>query len=153
MTKLEQAARQAFETWWEREGQEFLFALNTTTDDDIKLVAEVAWKNGAYCAKQAEQEPVGNISLWHNHGYQNHNVEYYGTLPDGLHQLYTAPPKAEQEPVACPNNCDISNGYCVDCPDVAPPQREWVSLTDDEREEATGWSVEHIESYLKEKNK
>ena len=56
--KLEQAARQSFETWWEREGQEFLYALNTTTDDDIKLVAEVAWKNGAYCAEQAEQEPV-----------------------------------------------------------------------------------------------
>ena len=47
-----------FETWWEREGQEFLYALNTTTDDDIKLVAEIAWKNGAYCAEQAEQEPV-----------------------------------------------------------------------------------------------
>ena len=47
-----------FETWWEREGQEFLFALNTTTDDDIKLVAEIAWKNGAYCTEQAEQKPV-----------------------------------------------------------------------------------------------
>ncbi len=53
-TKLEQD----FETWWEREGQEFLYALNTTTDDDIKLVAEIAWKNGAYCAEQAEQEPM-----------------------------------------------------------------------------------------------
>ena len=50
-----------FETWWEREGQEFLYALNTTTDDDIKLVAEIAWKNGAYCAEQAEQIPVGYI--------------------------------------------------------------------------------------------
>ena len=50
-----------FETWWEREGQEFLYALNTTTDDDIKLVAEVAWKNGAYCAEQAEQELVGVV--------------------------------------------------------------------------------------------
>lgn len=61
--KLEQAARQAFETWWEREGQEFLFALNTTTDDDIKLVAEIAWKNGAYCAEQAEQEQVALLQL------------------------------------------------------------------------------------------
>ena len=55
---LEQSERKSFETWWEREGQEFLFALNTTTDDDIKLVAEFAWNNGAYCAEQAEQEPV-----------------------------------------------------------------------------------------------
>ena len=35
---------------------------------------------------------------------------------------------------------------------AAPPQREWVGLTDAEREEATGWSVEHIEAKLKEKN-
>ena len=36
----------------------------------------------------------------------------------------------------------------------APPtaQREWVGLTDEEREQATGWSVEHIEQALKEKN-
>ena len=32
------------------------------------------------------------------------------------------------------------------------PQREWQGLTDEEREEATGWSVEHIEAKLKEKN-
>lgn len=31
-------------------------------------------------------------------------------------------------------------------------KREWVGLTDEEREEATGWSVEHIETKLKEKN-
>jgi hypothetical protein len=29
---------------------------------------------------------------------------------------------------------------------------EWVGLTDEERETATGWSVEHIEAKLKEKN-
>jgi len=31
-------------------------------------------------------------------------------------------------------------------------EREWQGLTDEEREEATGWSVEHIEAKLKEKN-
>lgn len=30
--------------------------------------------------------------------------------------------------------------------------RVWVGLTDEEREQATGWSVEHIEQALKEKN-
>jgi hypothetical protein len=30
--------------------------------------------------------------------------------------------------------------------------REWVGLTDEEKEAATGWSVEHIEAKLKEKN-
>lgn len=34
-----------------------------------------------------------------------------------------------------------------------PPRREWQGLTDEEREQATGWSVEHIEAALKEKNK
>jgi hypothetical protein len=32
------------------------------------------------------------------------------------------------------------------------PRREWQSLTDEEREQATGWSVEHIEAALKERN-
>jgi len=31
-------------------------------------------------------------------------------------------------------------------------KREWVGLTDEEKEAATGWSVEHIEAKLKEKN-
>ncbi len=35
---------------------------------------------------------------------------------------------------------------------TAPPQREWQGLTNEEREEATGWSVEHIEAKLREKN-
>jgi hypothetical protein len=34
----------------------------------------------------------------------------------------------------------------------APPKREFIGLTDKEREEATGWSVEHIESFLRGKN-
>jgi hypothetical protein len=33
-----------------------------------------------------------------------------------------------------------------------PPRREWQGLTEEEREQATGWSVEHIEAKLKEKN-
>jgi hypothetical protein len=32
------------------------------------------------------------------------------------------------------------------------PRREWQSLSEEEREQATGWSVEHIEAKLKEKN-
>lgn len=33
-----------------------------------------------------------------------------------------------------------------------PPLREWQGLTEEEREQATGWSVEHIEAALKERN-
>ena len=36
--------------------------------------------------------------------------------------------------------------------ETAKRKHEWVGLTDEEREAATGWSVEHIEAKLKEKN-
>ena len=48
---------------------------------------------------------------------------------------------------------------CERCGEVNPaeihtctPKSKWQGLTDEEREEATGWSVEHIEAKLKEKN-
>ena len=80
-----------FETWWEREGQEFLFALNTTTDDDIKLVAEVAWKNGAYCSEQAEQEPVGVIGWAANIPNTMEEVHWEDECPPIGTTLYAAP--------------------------------------------------------------
>ncbi len=36
--------------------------------------------------------------------------------------------------------------------EITQPRREWRGLTEKEREQATGWSVEHIEAALKEKN-
>ena len=99
MTNLEQAARQTFETWWEHEGQEFLFALNTTTDDDIKLVAEIAWKNGAYCAEQAEQEPVAIDGL--ARACNLAGIDYKDFLRIKAYLPIAAPVRqAEQEPVA-----------------------------------------------------
>ena len=99
MTPKEQAAmQQAFETWWEREGQEFLYALNTTTDDDIKLVAEFAWKNGAYKVEQpvsrqllpndGNSEPVAWMSPNKERLEFSRKDTVYGshTIP-----LYTAP--------------------------------------------------------------
>ena len=67
----------------------------------------------------------------------------------------------QQEPVACVQDLgEVKRKHLVyekgmDWKDplyTAPPQREWQRLTDKEREEATGWSVEHIEAKLKEKN-
>ena len=79
-----------FETWWEREGQEFLFALNTTTDDDIKLVAEVAWKNGAFCAdKTGQQKPDCVV---HNTDTPGHFAIITPSLPVGT-KLYVMPPQ------------------------------------------------------------
>lgn len=36
--------------------------------------------------------------------------------------------------------------------ETAKRKHEWVGLTDEERNKASGWSVKHIEEYLKEKN-
>ena len=80
-----------FETWWEHEGQEFLYALNTTTDDDIKLVAEIAWKNGAYCAEQAEQEPVAIIEKEAGFETEVYATGHADSLPDGVFKLYASP--------------------------------------------------------------
>ena len=91
MNKLEQAARQAFETWWEREGQEFLYALNTTTDDDIKLVAEIAWKNGAYCAEQAEQELVAVVEITYGREPECYVTGNIDDFPEGVFKLYAVP--------------------------------------------------------------
>lgn len=37
-----------------------------------------------------KQEPVANIDIWHNHGLENTNVDYWGSLPKGSHMLYNA---------------------------------------------------------------
>ena len=86
--------------------------------------------------------------------------------------VYTTPQPRQaekQEPVAWMSASrfeELRNGFTVMTTltkqrafedDVAihttpQPQREWVGLTDEEREQATGWSVEHIEQTLKEKN-
>ena len=94
-TQMVQAAEQEpvtdFKTWWQRDGQEFLYALNTTTDDDIKLVAEFAW-NSAPSQREWKYDPETGeplIAGW--------------PLFSGL------------------------------------PQREWVSLTDDEIENIAGF--------------
>jgi hypothetical protein len=38
------------------------------------------------------------------------------------------------------------------CDEIEALRKPWVGFTDEEREKATGWSVEHIETELKEKN-
>jgi len=63
---------------------------------------------------------------------------------------------------AQPQRKPIQNLQCFHCQDTIETlndkamqlmaKRTWVGLTDEEREEATGWSVEHIEAKLKEKN-
>ena len=35
---------EAFEAWWADTGEQSLYALNTTTDDDIKTIAGIAWE-------------------------------------------------------------------------------------------------------------
>ena len=88
-----------FETWWEREGQEFLYALNTTTDDDIKLVAEIAWKNGAYCAAPAARQALDALENAYENGFLTgitglKTIDIITALREALAE------QAEQKPVA-----------------------------------------------------
>jgi hypothetical protein len=79
-------------------------------------------------------------------------------LPIGT-KLYTAPPRREsqeltKEDVAqnLQSRYDAAKLLEERRQEIAQPRREWQGLTEKEREQATGWSVEHIEAALKEKN-
>lgn len=48
---------EAFEAWWSDTGEQSLFALNTTTDDDIKILAGIAWE-AAIREALAESKPA-----------------------------------------------------------------------------------------------
>ena len=102
-----------FETWWQQEGQEFLYALNTTTDDDIKLVAEFAWKNGAYKAEQPiSQEPVAVVEITYGREPECYVTGNVDDLPEGVFKLYTAPQPVSQEPVKREHITDGSPCWC-----------------------------------------
>jgi len=64
-----------------------------------------------------------------------------------LCKMYTPP--AQTAPA--PGYCKHCKQYTIDEPMSAQPAA-WVGLTDEERQAATGWSVDHIESFLREKN-
>ena len=112
---------------------------------------------------QPEQEPVGYVTDSGASAYFLKGVDLDDDTP-----LYTAPPKQpEQEPVGTYEGVmeamlSLRHGTIEQLQVyghmkdkllyAAPPQKEWVGLTDREREEATGWSVDHIEAKLKEKN-
>ena len=127
-----------FETWWEREGQEFLYALNTTTDDDIKLVAEVAWKNGAYCAEQAEQDHKCKDHPDAPHGFcRDESITQDRYVCEC--EFWDPPKTAEQEPVYISEHCFRNGCACHYSTEVdgvpvtvyAAPVRT-KDLTDDE---------------------
>lgn len=56
----QRAVSQDFEKWWLEEGQETLYALNTLTDADAKLLAQIAWEKSQQ-AVAAKPDPVGVV--------------------------------------------------------------------------------------------
>jgi hypothetical protein len=86
-------------------------------------------------------------------------------LNEAIDVLKSALEQPEQEPVAwmvytedgksayvTDNPHDLVGAYKAFALYTHPPRREWRGLTEEEREKATGWSVEHIETKLKELN-
>ena len=85
---------------------------------------------------QPEPEPVAWMwDVYNGAGYSSKGIGFQQTdIPFAKHTpLYTASPQRE-------------------CASQVHDRREWQGLTDGEREAATGWSVEHIEAKLREKN-
>ena len=84
-----------------------------------------------------KQEPVGAVTVSHYKGLENHDFDYWGSLPDGTHNLYTSPPAS----------------------------KPWVGLTEEEIDavDEANWDEDHkawgirefaraIEAKLREKN-
>ena len=101
-----------FETWWQEDGQETLYALNTLTDADAKTLAEIAWE--AALAEQAEQEPVGRWN-WNEAKFEwLTKFDYY---KHHMTPLYTAPVRTkdltDDEIMAC-RSSDPAGGSWLD---------------------------------------
>ena len=112
---------------------------------------------------QPEQEPVAQIRVKNGYWLETPRSIKVKSLPDGLHDLYTAPPrkelaKPEQEPV----NNDYVDIHCPSCLHsfaIAPLRKEWVGLTDDEIDWILDLAyaddmelIKTIETKLKDKN-
>jgi hypothetical protein len=128
------------------EAQQVLDALELVTDltnHDDELYEAIETLR----ARLAQPEPVAVWELQEGGWDTIADADWMESLPIGT-KLYTAPPQREEGCAECGKKS--SDGwalYCVKCSEC-----EWQGLTDDEREKATGWSVEHIEAELKKKN-
>ena len=105
---------EAFEAWWADTGEQSLYALNTTTDDDIKILAGIAWEAAI---REALAEPV-TIScncgdMYERNSFGGKFIQQYGCCPN----CDAAEPV--QEPVAVISESAIglvklhSNGVCL----------------------------------------
>ena len=83
---------EAFEAWWADTGEQSLFALNTTTDDDIKILAGLAWEAAIREAltEPVKQEPVAIVKVQKIEGGPAfHYIDCQHLPPDT--KLYLAP--------------------------------------------------------------
>jgi hypothetical protein len=133
---------------------------------DIMLLNEAA-----QALAQPEQEPIYQYQMANNSWIDQTKESHDYNVRHGqatVRVVHTAPPQPKQEPVAW--ELGVVNGVVTRRP-IAPPQRTWVGLTDDEMEatfiECGGkwngdfWKIEDadfhpflrtIEAKLKERN-
>lgn len=110
----------AFEEWWKETGQETLYALNTLTDADAKILAKIAWESAQ--EKPVKQEPVAYVTGYYGGRCVVEPLNRASVLPNNL-ALYAAPVQpTKQEPVAY---------LCAGCIDNFPTGRyETCEATD-----------------------
>jgi hypothetical protein len=144
------------------------------SSEAMTAMQNVAWRTldtieGLEAAlAQHEQEPVAQIRIKNGYWIDTPRSAKVKSLPDGLHNLYTAPPKPEQAPDAWLSGEGLElkqvlvkqNGDWVETPfSIGQPRKEWVGLTGREIELVlinSGYTAENfaraIEAKLKEKN-
>lgn len=84
---------EAFEAWWADIGEQSLFALNTTTDDDIKILAGIAWEAAIReaLAEHDNQEPVAVVEITYGRDPECYVTGNIDNFPEGVFKLYAAP--------------------------------------------------------------
>jgi len=145
---------EAFDAWWADEGEQSLYALNTTTDDDIKILAGIAWEAAirdvlAECKPAPDGripktvftiEDIGKAAeMGRQAGMIDALAEQALQKLSDFHQYMEATEPVKQEPVGVISESAIglvklhSNGVSLpfDTPLYAAPVRT-KDLTDDE---------------------
>jgi hypothetical protein len=110
-----------------------------------KIILDEGWEWGHEArAKEAlaqpEQEPVAQIRIKNGYWIDTPRSAKVKSLPDGLHDLYTAPPKPEPKSISTNEHlcAMLRQVHDVLACTALPMKRKWVGLTDDEIEDTWG---------------
>jgi len=59
--------------------------------DDLTIAYLSGFHDGKKAKADPVQEPVATVNIWQYKGLTNHDLDYFGDLPNGTHALYAEP--------------------------------------------------------------